>query len=1123
MPRYPLLKDFVTSPIDLREVAFGVGNGITSSNSFTWYEGLTASNFRASYGSTISNDSSFSGIVAGLSSSICHSDSSVIIATRGGCIQGASYSVILGGNCHNGYANFGLDYSGNKIINGQGNLISGGSLEIEAGTGYVRNYVNQIYDSLSSSILGGEYNLMTQSEVSSMIGGRNNRIITTNFGTILGGSSNCLNSASQGVIVGGNGNRVCTSTGSGIIMSRVSCIFPITGGGFPVFTTILSGNCTKVFGALRNTIVSGYQNTICTPSHSSESDQGGGGQNLLILGGFRNQILLATSSIGCGSINNSAIISASGSMICRTRGAVIIGGASSSIMGTGSYASIVNSSNSRIISTQNFQPNNSSIIGGNQAYIGTHSANSTILGGFKNCIERSLNAAIIGSTGSSLFNSSNSILVGGSLNCIQGSSNSAIIGGTGLSLLNKVNMVLVPQLSIATPSEINSTKVLTWNDSTYEVGWSTNIAGGSFIDATEVGIGSTSSGLTSSNSFRYFDSQVFLDTYITDGNRPVLSQTLMVGSSSFTASSNANKSICNSIVAGWSHSLRGPNSATTILGGCCNVINTFCSTGASIFGGQKNSIGPTAGSANSALNSTIIGGVANTIVGGSRNSSILTSYGATLSNSNYSSIIGGRFGRICSSYGSVILGGRGGAFTDYGDIPSLVICGGGNNIISGGYYTKDAYYTINIGNLIECSVSSVVLGGYYNRILAAGVNECVNSFSSIIGGFKNYMKGGRVSSILGGCINCISSRYSSIVGGSCNTIQVGATQTSIFGGQCNTICQFGQYSSIINSCRSAIAEKRGLILNSELSYLGPTQSASKPKLAEGNMIINSRCSIISGTAGGVNFIMGGSVHKIISTSSVYKVSNSGILSGSSHCIDTSDNSMIIAGNNNKITNSGNSVIIGGENMELSGETKTVYVQRLKAKDIGLAGNTHSRVMIWSPNEYANYRSLNEIATEITQDGITGSTPYYTGSSWTWSSVNIYNVGNRVAIGATAPGTASSTLEVNGSLALTVKSVGQTTSSNLTAYTLTERDFTVLAWGGVTISLPDASLARHRLYVIKKMNQATQSLVDITPSAGDNIEGYTGNIQLVNQYDYNILQSDGYNMWIKLGGAVGFNL
>ena len=684
-------------------------------------------------------------------------------------------------------------------------------------------------------------------------------------------------------------------------------------------------------------------------------------------------------------------------------------------------------------------------------------------------------------------------------------------------------MVLVPQLSIATPSEINSTKVLTWNDSTYEVGWSTNIAGGSFIDATEVGIGSTSSGLTSSNSFRYFDSQVFLDTYITDGNRPVLSQTLMVGSSSFTASSNANKSICNSIVAGWSHSLRGPNFATTILGGCCNVINTFCSTGASIFGGQKNSIGPTAGSANSALNSTIIGGVANTIVGGSRNSSILTSYGATLSNSNYSSIIGGRFGRICSSYGSVILGGKGGAFTDYGDIPSLVICGGGNNIISGGYYIKDTYYTINIGNLIECSVSSVVLGGYYNRILAAGVDECVNSFSSIIGGFKNYMKGGRVSSILGGCINCISSRYSSIVGGSCNTIQAGATQTSIFGGQCNTICQFGQYSSIINSCRSAIAEERGLILNSELSYLGPTQSGSKPKLAEGNMIINSRCGIISGTAGGVNFIMGGSAHKIISTSSVYKVSNSGILSGTSHCIDTSENSMIIAGNNNKISNSGNSVIIGGENMVLSEETKTVYVQRLKAKDIGLAGNTHSRVMIWSPNEYANYRSLNEIATEITQDGITGSTPYYTGSSWTWSSVNIYNVGNRVAIGATAPGTASSTLEVKGSLALTVKSVGQTTSSNLTAYTLTERDFTVLAWGGVTISLPDASDARHRLYVIKKMNQATQSLVDITPSDGDNIEGYTGGIQLMNQYDYNILQSDGYNMWIKLGGAVGFNL
>ncbi len=640
------------------------------------------------------------------------------------------------------------------------------------------------------------------------------------------------------------------------------------------------------------------------------------------------------------------------------------------------------------------------------------------------------------------------------------------------------------------------------------------------IDATEVAWGSTSSGLTSSSTLRYFDYQVTLDPNLL-AVRPVLTQTLMVGSSSFTASSNANKSICNGIMMGYKNSLRSPNNSVSILGGCCNQINSICSCGASIIGGQKNIIGVSASSCRS-YNSSILGGQNNTIDSISKNSSIISSCGATISFSNYSSIIGGKLSMICDSGGSVILGGVGGAFTDYGNVPSNRITGGCNNILSGGYYTKGTFVTYNIGNSIECSSSSVVLGGYYNRICPAGGLECNNSFSSIIGGFKNYLKGGRVSSILGGCFNTIQSRYSNITAGSCNSICGGATQSSIISGQCNTICSRGQYSQIINSCRSAIGEKRGLIINSELSYLGPTESSSKPTLnVQGNMIINSRCSIISGTGGEVNFIFGGNSHRITSTSSLSNVQNSGIVAGSNHCISKSSTSLILGGNANCISNSGNSVIVGGEFLSLNTEDKVVYVPKLKVNNVEQIGNTHSRVLIWANDEYVTYRSLSDLG--IPQNGITGSTPHYINSSWTWSNVNIYNDGKRVAIGATAPGTASSTLEVKGSLALAIKSVGATTSSNLTAYTLTIDDFTVLAWGGVTISLPQVSAAKNRLYVIKKMNQATQSLVDITPFAGDNIEGYAGGIQLVNQYDYNILQSDGYKMWIKLGGAVGFNL
>jgi len=77
--------------------------------------------------------------------------------------------------------------------------------------------------------------------------------------------------------------------------------------------------------------------------------------------------------------------------------------------------------------------------------------------------------------------------------------------------------------------------------------------------------------------------------------------------------------------------------------------------------------------------------------------------------------------------------------------------------------------------------------------------------------------------------------------------------------------------------------------------------------------------------------------------------------------------------------------------------------------------------------------------------------------------------------------------------------------------------------GMTVSLPAASVARHRLYVIKKMDASTQSFVFIKPNTGDNIEGTTTYVTLENPYDYHMLQSDGVSTWIKLGGAVGINL
>ena len=57
-------------------------------------------------------------------------------------------------------------------------------------------------------------------------------------------------------------------------------------------------------------------------------------------------------------------------------------------------------------------------------------------------------------------NSFNSSIIGGSSSFIYNSDNSAIIGGVGLTLSNENSVVLVPQLKIATASNVSASRIL---------------------------------------------------------------------------------------------------------------------------------------------------------------------------------------------------------------------------------------------------------------------------------------------------------------------------------------------------------------------------------------------------------------------------------------------------------------------------------------------------------------------------------------------------------------------------------------------------------------------------------------------------------------------------------------
>jgi hypothetical protein len=106
------------------------------------------------------------------------------------------------------------------------------------------------------------------------------------------------------------------------------------------------------------------------------------------------------------------------------------------------------------------------------------------------------------------------------------------------------------------------------------------------------------------------------------------------------------------------------------------------------------------------------------------------------------------------------------------------------------------------------------------------------------------------------------------------------------------------------------------------------------------------------------------------------------------------------------------------------------------------------------------------------------------------------------------GTANSTMQVDGSLSMSIKTVS-------TAYTLTGTDNTVLAnttGGAITVTLPSPASIPGRIYTIKKIGTGgLDNALTITPSGGT-IDG--GNSFVIyNDWTYVTLQTDGTNWYI----------
>ena len=518
--------------------------------------------------------------------------------------------------------------------------------------------------------------------------------------------------------------------------------------------------------------------------------------DLNIVGGVCNQILVGGSNIVTGYRNNT---------ISDNSG--IISGGKTTIYGTGRYSNIIGGF------SQSLSGRYSNIIGGCNNTILESSYNNQILGGCNNKISYNPTGT------SSVSQTSNSLILGGISNTIEiGPSSSLtdnvfIIGGYNNTITSGVtnSFIINGQNFIGTQS---NTIYLEGNVliNGLPVGGG---SGSTPIPSGEIAFGN-GTGITSLSFFKFTPGRTTLlgNSALTDtsaGSLAASTKSSSIDGSYNTMLSSVNSSMyCNynSIISACSTVIQGPGTKnSSIIGGVYNTINATSSKSV-ILGGQTGYISNTENSSiissfNSqircfSVRSSIIGGLGNIMNYYTTNSTILGGYynGITSTSSN-SSIVGGMYNCIDSGLMQVILGGR--------------------------------------QNCMKCSLYSVISGGYGNKMDI--------SYAAFIGGGQfNEVKS--------------SSNQSSIVGSYCSLINC-SFQSSIISGYQNTILSSDRSSiissvgsSMSSSCRSAIIGGSGLTLN------GSNDTVLIPKLAiDDTNVVGDHNTVIELTAGSASNYM----------------------------------------------------------------------------------------------------------------------------------------------------------------------------------------------------------------------------------------------------------------------------
>lgn len=1084
MAHHPKIFDFTSGSIDLNEISFGTGTGITSSSFFKWDESRV--NLLASTSSNFGkgNCTYRSSIIGGKCNCIDYgNDSSIIGGCQNQILSATNSNIIIGGKC-------------STIKNAGFSTIIGGWSSSVIGTSSFMAILNspfsvikasQIQSSSGASIFGGSTHLIGESSENSFI---------------LGGNANCIESSANSVIIGGEflciqgddklvyipelkldtvdnfqegscvliwdndkkvRRRSISSLAASMSVAAVSINSSEVSFGNSTSTGITSSNNFTYVRDLNNLLSASQSDIFNNQSNQKPFNSSiisglsqsirGTVSNSSIIGGFRNCIQggYAKSSTAKNSACSSSIIGSWNSKVYNSDVSSVIS-STGSVVDSSSYFSTIISSDAAVTESKISISCASSMIGSlaSQMYC---VRNSILLGSNKSAVNRSQGVSIISSSSSSICSAvAMSSIIGGLCNCICGGSlvpvfNSIILGGccntitcntSNGSIISSVGSTMSSAIGGLNGSIIASRCSIICSSLNY----------GSIIDSS---ISSVITGnhcnaniSASRNSFicgRSGSSISMLSTQFSCiysqeicgiCNSSIIASKCSVIRNMDTASSDPSQKTCMSFIIGSGFNAICGGGYSALIGSCLISMTGSC----------RSSVISSAGStASSATSSSIIASELSRIQFSSE-SAIMATCLSSITFSCNSVILGGECGRIVNSFDSGIIAG---STSLVQSSCGALILGGMNNFICSSTASTIIGGTgltlSNVSNIVYVPKLKIATASISNSAPRVLVWDCATCdvfwrCDTSIGGSPLIT----VSQIAFGCDNSIGITSSSALSFSQSTFntKIGDNVSTFGSGTCRSVFLSGakvgsKGDNVITGSNNIIvgANYYSKVDNSQYSTI---LSGTKNCLNKGYL-----SSIISSNA--INSCgLCASSHIASYVGTICDSCRTSVISTANFCIGSSRFSSIIGGSNNTILSSTNSVIIGGKGLTLS--------------------NVNDQVI----------------------------TP---------------------------------SLCVSGSLSLQVI----TASNNIT---LGSNNFTLLAWApssgaGMTVSLPSASVARHRMYVIKKMDASTQSFVFIKPNSGDNIEGTTTYITLESPYDYNMLQSDGVNTWIKLGGAVGINL